>query len=259
MGTVVLAGACLAFGIEFLVAYVEEDEMSFGRVPFVIGQLELPGLHFLVIEYVRGVHAFDIVLDLGGIGSRYTNVVLDFLLLVKLASKFRDVGGEVPLDMECSSSLFLLEHGNDAPFGMKMSKDGLDGLGTVANVIVIEFFDVHCVDSFVDNFVKNYGINALLFPDFLSLKVVIGHDLGELCKGSLIGKGFWNNGRYRKSGGCEGRNSGYRLVLSIIYYEHKVTMSSSPACCFDGSSNFGNLLFQNVYGGIQRLTNDFVD
>jgi hypothetical protein len=39
--------------------------------------------------------------------------------------------------MKGGSSLLLLEHGDNAPFGTKMFENGLDVLGSLADVVII--------------------------------------------------------------------------------------------------------------------------
>ncbi len=74
-GTFKPAGACLTFGIEFFLAFVDSDKMGFCGIPsFVNGRLDFPRLHLLVVEHFGGIHALHVVLNLHGIGGRDTNV-----------------------------------------------------------------------------------------------------------------------------------------------------------------------------------------
>jgi len=100
-GTFEPAGACLTFGIELFLAFVDSDKMGFCGIPsFVGGWLDLPRLHLLMVENFGAIHALLVVLDLRGVGGRDTNVSAKLLLLVELAGKLRDVAREVPLDVK---------------------------------------------------------------------------------------------------------------------------------------------------------------
>ena len=108
-GTFEPTGACLTFGADLLLAFVDGDKMSFCGIPsFVGGRLDLPCLHLLVVEHVRGIHALHIVLDLRGFSGQDTNVMAKLLLLVKLAGKLLDVDREVPLDVKGLGGLLFL-------------------------------------------------------------------------------------------------------------------------------------------------------
>lgn len=71
--------------------------------------------------------------------------------------------------MKSGGCVFLLEHRYDTPFGSKIHKDRLDSLDSIANVVAIEFSKVHGITSFTGDFVDDDGIDALLFPVFLTL------------------------------------------------------------------------------------------
>jgi hypothetical protein len=106
VGTLVSFGACEMLRIEFFFALVEHNKVCFGGIPgFVFGGHDFPRLHFLVVKHVRQVNAFDIVLDLCTISSRYPNVPAQFLLLVEVPRELGDVGHEVPLDVEDGGGL----------------------------------------------------------------------------------------------------------------------------------------------------------
>ena len=57
-----------------------------------------------------------------------------------------------------------------------MLEDRLDGLGSVADVVVVEFFDIRGIDGFMYYLVNDDGVNTLLFPVLLAFKVVVGND-----------------------------------------------------------------------------------
>ena len=107
-GTFKTAGACLTFGVELLLAFVDGDKMGFCGIPsFVGGRLDLPCLHLLVIERFRGVHALHVVLDLCGIRGLDTNVTAKLLLLVELMRELGDVARKVPLDVKGLGGFFF--------------------------------------------------------------------------------------------------------------------------------------------------------
>ena len=135
--------------------------MGFGIVPGLLAHY-LPSLHFFVTKHVAGVHALNKVLHLGGIGGWHIDLATELLLLVQLMGKLGDVGREVPDNTEVIHCLFLLERGYDAPFLAQVREDGFDGLGVVTHVIVLEFFNVGCVDNFTNNAVYDDGVDRFL-------------------------------------------------------------------------------------------------
>ena len=128
VSAVVPSRACLLLCIELFLALVEGEEVGFGIVPGLLTHY-LPSLHFFVIKHVTGVHALDKVLHLGGIRGWHVDLVTELLLLVQLTGELGDVGREVPDDTEVIRCLFLLEHGDDAPFRAQVQEDGFDCLG----------------------------------------------------------------------------------------------------------------------------------
>ena len=260
MGTLVATGPCFAFSVELFLAFVEGDEMCLCGVPcFVDGGFQLPSLHFLVVKHVQSVHAFDIVLDLGGIGCGYADVAAEFLLLVEFTGKLHDVGQKISLDVKGGSGLLLLERGNNAPFGTKMFENGLDVLGSVTDVVVVEFFNVCGIDGFAYYLVHDDGVDALLFPELLAFKVVISHDASSVGESCVVCEVCRDNGRYDEARRGERGNVGDGAVLRVVENESKIAVSSAPARCFDGCGDLGELLFHHVHGGIRRLANDFFD
>ena len=85
----------------------------------------------------------------------------ELLLLVEFASKLCDVGREIPLDMERGRCLLLFQSGHNTPFSAQMLEDPLYGLGSVANVVVVEFFDVRGIDGFAYYLVNDDDIDLV--------------------------------------------------------------------------------------------------
>ena len=61
-----------------------------------------------------------------------------------------------------------------------MLEDCLDGLSSVADVVVVEFFDVRGIDCFAYDLVDNDGVDALLFPELLAFEIVVCHDASSV-------------------------------------------------------------------------------
>ena len=112
------------------------------------------------------------MLDLGCVCCWDTDVAAKFLLLVELTCIFRDVAREVPLDMEGGGGLFFLEGRDNTPLDSEVLDDCFDGLAAVANIVVLELFDVRRIDGFTDNFSDDDGIDCFLLPKLLARKVV---------------------------------------------------------------------------------------
>jgi hypothetical protein len=107
--------------IELFFALVEHDKVCFDSIPgFVFGGLDFPHLHFLVVKHVGCVHAFDVILDFCGIGSRNSNVSAQLLLLVEVPHELGDVGREVPLDVEGGGGLLAFQCRDNAPLATQV-------------------------------------------------------------------------------------------------------------------------------------------
>ena len=95
------ARACRPFGVELLLAFVDGDKVCFCGIPSFFGRwLDLPRLHFLVVEHFGGIHALHVVLDLHGLSGRDTNVSAKLLLLVEFTSELGDVACKVPFGVK---------------------------------------------------------------------------------------------------------------------------------------------------------------
>ena len=243
MGTLVSFGACELLHIEFFFALVEHDKMFFGSIPgFAFDGLDFPCLHRLVIKHVGSVHAFDVVLDFCCIGGRNPDVHAQFLLLVEVPCELGDVGRDVPLDVECSSGLLALHHCDDAPLAMEVHDERFYHLCTVANEIVIEFFDVWCVDAFTNNLVHNDRVDGFLFPLLLALEVVVGRDAcakGERC---VVHKRSGDDERCNEVHSHLRCIAGDKAILVVGEDECEMTVVATPTRCFHRSRDFGNLL-----------------
>ncbi len=92
VGALVPPSPDLMLSIELFFALLEEHKVVLSIVPhLIIGGLDLPCLHLFFIKHVRGIHAFNVVLYLGGISGGYTNVMTFFLSFVKFTSILGDV------------------------------------------------------------------------------------------------------------------------------------------------------------------------
>ena len=123
-----------------------------------------------------------------------------------------------------------------------MCDDCFDGLGTVPNVVVIEFFDICGFNGFPDDFVHNNSIDGFLLPKFLALQIVVCHDACAVGESGVVGESIRDNWRRWEAIGGDGGNSSDSLVFCIVEHECQVSMPTTPFCRFDSSCNFCNLL-----------------
>ena len=76
-----------------------------------------------------------------------------------------------------------------------MLKDSLDGLGSVADVVVVEFFDVCGINCFAYDLVDDDGVDTLLLPELLALEIVVCHDASSVGESCVVGQVCRNDGR----------------------------------------------------------------
>ena len=76
-----------------------------------------------------------------------------------------------------------------------MLKDSLDGLGPVADVVVVEFFDVRGINCFTYDLVDDDGVDTLLLPELLAFEIVVFHDASSVGESCVVCKVRRNDGR----------------------------------------------------------------
>ncbi len=258
-GTFEPSGACHTFGIELLLALVDGDKMVLGGFPsFVGGRLDLPRLHFLVVEHFGGIHALHVVLDLRGVGGRDTDVSAKLLLLVELAGELRDVAREVPLYVKGFGGLLLFERRDDAPFVAEMLDDRFDRLAAVAHVVVFELFDVRGIDGLAHDLVDDECVDGFLLPKLLACEVVEARDRRSICERGGVREARGDDWRWWEAIDDDVRVARDGAILGVGEDECEMAMASAPTRCFDGCRNFCDLLPEMVDGGGRWLADDFV-
>ncbi len=76
-----------------------------------------------------------------------------------------------------------------------MFKDCFDGLSSVADVVIVEFFDVCGINCFAYDLVDDDGVDTLLLPELLAFEIVVCHDASSVGESCVVCKVCRDDGR----------------------------------------------------------------
>ena len=154
------------------------------------------------------------------------------LLSIELASVGGDVGNELPFNTEIRECCFSFEGGDDAPFVAEVFEDSLDGLISVADVVVLQPFDVGWVDDVLCQAVDGDSVDGLLFPVILLLDFVFRVEFCLVDEGGAVGESVWGEWWCVQAVCCGGVVAGDRLKVLLVNDEGEVSVANSTVCCF---------------------------
>ena len=129
----------------------------------------------------------------------HADVPAKFLLFVELARVFCDVRRAVPFDLELFGGLLLFQRRDGAPCCFEVREDGFDRLVRVADVVLLQFFDVWCIDDFGDDAVDDDAVDRFLRPKVRFVAIVFARDGVAGGDGHGVGEADRNEWRSREA------------------------------------------------------------